>query len=171
LSCTYLAHHCYHSFHYYFFIINIVIIVIITIITIIIIIIILFIIVTSQQEKDDHTLQLAWLCTNPNPPCPFCCSQLCRWLGTKAEELGVEIYPGFAASEVLYKNGGVAGIATNDMGVAKSGARKETFQRGMELRAKTTLFAEGCRGSLSEVRSKSKGTPCLLRGVEVSCQR
>ena len=79
------------------------------------------------------------------------CSQLCRWLGTKAEELGVEIYPGFAASEVLYRNGGVAGIATNDMGVAKSGAKKDTFQRGMELRARTTLFAEGCRGSLSEV--------------------
>ncbi|DBB05478.1 TPA: hypothetical protein ACH3X1_012437 [Trebouxia sp. C0004] len=84
-------------------------------------------------------------------------SQLCRWLGTKAEELGVEIYPGFAASEVLYKNGGVAGIATNDMGVAKSGVRKETFQRGMELRAKTTLFAEGCRGSLSEEVIKEFG--------------
>lgn len=81
----------------------------------------------------------------------FCCRQLCRWLGTKAEELGVEIYPGFAASEVLYRNGGVAGVATNDMGVAKSGAKKDTFQRGMELRAKATLFAEGCRGSLSEV--------------------
>lgn len=79
------------------------------------------------------------------------CSQLCKWLGTKAEELGIDIYPGFAASEVLYRNGGVAGIATNDMGVAKSGARKDTFQRGMELRARTTLFAEGCRGSLSEV--------------------
>lgn len=63
----------------------------------------------------------------------------------------MEIYPGFAASEVLYRNGGVAGVATNDMGVAKSGVRKETFQRGMELRAKVTLFAEGCRGSLSEV--------------------
>ena len=69
----------------------------------------------------------------------------------------MEIYPGFAASQVLYKNGGVAGIATNDMGVAKSGARKETFQRGIDLRAKTTLFAEGCRGSLSEVGSQ--GTP------------
>lgn len=78
-------------------------------------------------------------------------SQLCRWLGTKAEELGVEIYPGFAASEVLYRNGGVTGVATNDMGVAKSGARKDTFQRGMELKARATLFAEGCKGSLSEV--------------------
>lgn len=64
----------------------------------------------------------------------------------------MEIYPGFAGSEVLYKGGGVAGVATNDMGIAKSGAQKETFQRGMELRARATLFAEGCRGSLSEVR-------------------
>lgn len=79
------------------------------------------------------------------------CSQLCRWLGTKAEELGVEIYPGFAASEVLYRNGAVTGIATNDMGIAKSGAKKGTFQRGMELKARATLFAEGCRGSLSQV--------------------
>ena len=79
------------------------------------------------------------------------CSQLCRWLGTQAEELGVEIYPCFAASEVLYKNGAVAGIATNDVGVAKSGERKDTFQRGIELKARATLLAEGCRGSLSEV--------------------
>ena len=79
------------------------------------------------------------------------CSQLCRWLGLKAEEAGVEIYPGFAASEVLYRNGAVAGIATNDMGISKSGAQKGTFQWGMELRARATLFAEGCRGSLSQV--------------------
>ena len=77
----------------------------------------------------------------------------------------MEIYPGFAASEVLYKNGGVAGIATNDMGVAKSGARKETFQRGMELRAKTTLFAEGCRGPLSEVRSNGTALMASLVGL------
>lgn len=80
----------------------------------------------------------------------------------------MEIYPGFAASEVLYKNGAVAGIATNDMGVAKSGAQKETFQRGMELRAKATLFAEGCRGSLSEVAI----LPCrflCVRGADTVC--
>ncbi|KAL8139661.1 hypothetical protein V2J09_005682 [Rumex salicifolius] len=78
-------------------------------------------------------------------------SQLVRWLGTKAEELGVEIYPGFAASEVLYnENHEVSGIATNDMGVAKDGKKKETFQRGVELKGKITLLAEGCRGSLSE---------------------
>eukprot|EP00245_Coleochaete_scutata_P013139 TRINITY_DN5251_c0_g2_i1.p1 TRINITY_DN5251_c0_g2~~TRINITY_DN5251_c0_g2_i1.p1 ORF type:complete len:440 (-),score=50.91 TRINITY_DN5251_c0_g2_i1:3-1322(-) len=79
-------------------------------------------------------------------------SELCRWLGEKAEEMGVEIYPGFAASEVLYEEGegSVVGIATNDMGIAKDGSRKASFQRGMELRGRVTLFGEGCRGSLSE---------------------
>ncbi|XP_077227998.1 electron-transfer flavoprotein:ubiquinone oxidoreductase isoform X1 [Tasmannia lanceolata] len=78
-------------------------------------------------------------------------SQLVRWMGTKAEELGVEIYPGFAASEILYDaNHKVVGIGTNDMGVAKDGSKKETFQHGVELKGRITLFAEGCRGSLSE---------------------
>ena len=73
-----------------------------------------------------------------------------RWLGTQAEELGVEIYPGFAAAEVLEEDGKVVGIATGDMGIGKDGKPTESFQRGMELRAKYTLFAEGCRGSLSK---------------------
>jgi len=74
-----------------------------------------------------------------------------RWLATKAEALGVEIYPGFAASEVLYdSNGAVAGIATGDMGIGKDGVPKPSFTRGMELRAKYTLFAEGARGSLTK---------------------
>lgn len=78
-------------------------------------------------------------------------SQLVRWMGMKAEELGVEIYPGFAASEILYdENDKVVGIATNDMGVAKDGSKKENFQRGVELRGQVILLAEGCRGSLSE---------------------
>ncbi|KAJ0091893.1 hypothetical protein Patl1_26426 [Pistacia atlantica] len=78
-------------------------------------------------------------------------SQLTRWMGVKAEELGVEIYPGFAASEILYDaNNNVIGIATNDMGIAKDGYKKDTFQRGVELRGRITLLAEGCRGSLSE---------------------
>ncbi|XP_058094222.1 electron transfer flavoprotein-ubiquinone oxidoreductase, mitochondrial [Magnolia sinica] len=78
-------------------------------------------------------------------------SQLARWMGTKAEELGVEIYPGFAASEILYDaNRKVVGIGTNDMGVAKDGSKRETFQRGVELKGRITLLAEGCRGSLSE---------------------
>ena len=76
---------------------------------------------------------------------------LCRWLARKAEALGVEIYPGFAATEVLYdRNGAVAGIATGDMGVAKDGHHKDSFTRGMELRAKYTLLAEGARGSLTK---------------------
>jgi len=76
---------------------------------------------------------------------------VCRWLGTRAEALGVEIYPGFAAAEVLYdERGAVAGVATGDMGIAKDGSHKPDYQPGMELRAKYTLFAEGCRGSLSQ---------------------
>ena len=76
---------------------------------------------------------------------------VCRWLATKAEALGVEIYPGFAAAEVLYgDNGEVAGVATGDMGVGKKGEHKDSFTRGMELRAKYTLLAEGARGSLSK---------------------
>jgi electron-transferring-flavoprotein dehydrogenase len=76
---------------------------------------------------------------------------MCRWLAAKAEALGVEIYPGFAATELLFdQNGAVAGVATGDMGIAKDGSRKDSFTRGMELRAKYTLLAEGARGSLSK---------------------
>src|SRR5262249_18875907 len=76
---------------------------------------------------------------------------VCRWLATKAEGLGVEIYPGFAAAEVLYgANGEVRGVATGDMGTGKNGAPKASFTRGMELTAKYTLFAEGARGSLTK---------------------
>jgi electron-transferring-flavoprotein dehydrogenase len=76
---------------------------------------------------------------------------VCRWLATKAEALGVEIYPGFAAAEVLFDdNGAVAGIATGDMGIGKNGEPKDSFTRGMELRAKYTLFAEGARGNLGK---------------------
>ena len=76
---------------------------------------------------------------------------VCRWLGKQAEELGVEIYPGFPAAEVLYgDDGAVRGVATGDMGVARDGAHKPEYQPGMELRARYTLFAEGCRGSLSQ---------------------
>ncbi len=74
-----------------------------------------------------------------------------RWLGARAEALGVEIYPGFAASEVLYGDKGeVVGIATGDMGVGRDGEPKDSFTRGMELRGKYTLFAEGARGSLTK---------------------
>ena len=74
-----------------------------------------------------------------------------QWLGERAEELGVEIYPGFAASEVLYhEDGSVKGIATNDVGIGKDGAPKDSFERGMEFHAKCTIFSEGCRGQLSK---------------------
>jgi electron-transferring-flavoprotein dehydrogenase len=75
---------------------------------------------------------------------------VCRWLANKAEGLGVEIYPGFAAAEVLTENGAVVGVATGDMGIGKDGTPRDGFTRGMELRAKYTLFAEGARGSLSK---------------------
>lgn len=77
--------------------------------------------------------------------------RLCRWLGEQAEALGVEVYPGFAAAEVLYhEDGSVKGVATGDMGIAKDGAHTAQFQPGMELHAKQTIFAEGCRGSLTK---------------------
>jgi electron-transferring-flavoprotein dehydrogenase len=76
---------------------------------------------------------------------------LVRWLGDKATELGVEIYPGFAAAEVLYdEQGRVTGIATGDMGIGRDGQPKDSFARGMELRGKYVLFGEGARGSLSK---------------------
>ena len=76
---------------------------------------------------------------------------LCRWLATQAEELGVEIYPGFAAAEVLYdETGRVVGVATGDMGIGKDGEPTERYTPGVELRASQTLFAEGCRGSLTK---------------------
>lgn len=93
-------------------------------------------------------------------------SQLVRWLAEQAEELGVEIYPGFAAADVLYdEQGAVAGVVTRDVGIAKDGSKKSNFQPGMELRAKQTLFAEGARGSCSEVG----GWRCWLAGVGGTC--
>ncbi|WP_029354250.1 electron transfer flavoprotein-ubiquinone oxidoreductase [Bosea sp. 117] len=76
---------------------------------------------------------------------------VCRWLAGKAEALGVEIYPGFAASEVLFDDdGNVVGIATGDMGIGRDGEITDRYTRGMELRGKYTLFAEGARGSLTK---------------------
>ena len=77
--------------------------------------------------------------------------QLCRWLAEKAESLGVEIYPGFAAQEVLYDNeGSVKGVTMGDMGVGRDGNPKNTYTPGMEIHGKYTIFAEGVRGSLSK---------------------
>ncbi|WP_018185134.1 electron transfer flavoprotein-ubiquinone oxidoreductase [Kaistia granuli] len=76
---------------------------------------------------------------------------VCRWLAAKAEALGVEIYPGFAAAELLFdENGAVAGVATGDMGVGRDGDPGPNYQRGMELRGKYTLIGEGARGSLAK---------------------
>ena len=76
---------------------------------------------------------------------------VCRWLGEQAEALGVEVYPGFAAAEVLFNDdGSVKGIATGDMGLQRDGTPGPNYEPGMELHAKYTFFAEGCRGSLSE---------------------
>jgi electron-transferring-flavoprotein dehydrogenase len=73
-----------------------------------------------------------------------------RWLGAQAEALGVEIYPGFAAAELLMADGRVRGVATGDMGITKAGEHGPNYQPGMELHATYTLFGEGCRGSLSK---------------------
>ncbi len=76
---------------------------------------------------------------------------LCRWMKTQAEELGVEIFEGFPAAEVLYdESGAVGGVATGDMGVGRDGNRKDSFTPGYELRARYTFFGEGCHGSLTK---------------------
>ena len=78
-------------------------------------------------------------------------ANLCRWLAEQAEKVGVEIFPGFPASEILYKeDGSVKGVATLDMGLDKNGNKKETYEEGMELHARVTVFAEGCRGHLGK---------------------
>jgi electron-transferring-flavoprotein dehydrogenase len=74
--------------------------------------------------------------------------ELCQWLGSQAEALGVNVLPGFAAADVLYEGERVAGVVTGDLGVARDGSRKASYQAGYELRAKYTVFAEGCRGHL-----------------------
>ncbi|MBT5751225.1 MAG: NAD(P)/FAD-dependent oxidoreductase, partial [Rhodospirillaceae bacterium] len=89
---------------------------------------------------------------------------LCRWLAAQAEAMGVEIYPGFAAAEVLYHgDGSVRGIATGDMGIGEDGKPTANHQPGVELVAKQTLFAEGCRGSLSKTLMEKFD---LRKGVE-----
>ena len=78
-------------------------------------------------------------------------ANLCRWLAEQAEALGVEIFPGFPASDVLYhEDGSVKGVVTQDMGLDKNGEKKDSYEPGMELPAKVTVFAEGCRGHLGK---------------------
>ena len=102
---------------------------------------------------------------------------LCRWLATQAEELGVEIYAGFAGAEVLYDEGGrVRGVATGDMGIGRDGEPTERYTPGVELVAKETLFAEGCRGSLTKTlverfRLRDGATRRPTRSASRSCGR
>src|SRR5579872_3992708 len=77
-------------------------------------------------------------------------NQLCRWLAEQAENLGVNIFPGFAATDIIYEGSRICGIITGDKGIDKNGNPTARYQPGMELRAKQTLFAEGCRGSLTK---------------------
>jgi electron-transferring-flavoprotein dehydrogenase len=77
--------------------------------------------------------------------------RLCQWLGDRAEEAGINVFPGFAAAEVLYDEAGaVRGVATSDLGIGKDGQKKSSYQPGYELLGKYTIFAEGCRGNLGE---------------------
>ena len=82
-------------------------------------------------------------------------SQFTKWLGDQAEAVGVEVYPGFAGAEIIYgHDGAVKGVATNDQGVGRDGKAKSNFERGMEFRARVTLLAEGCHGSLTKQVAK-----------------
>jgi electron-transferring-flavoprotein dehydrogenase len=88
---------------------------------------------------------------------------VCRWLGQQAEALGVEIFPGFAAAEVLWEANAVKGVATGDMGINRKGERTDAYQPGMELHGKYTFFAEGCRGHLGRQLEAKLG---LRAGVD-----
>ncbi len=110
--------------------------------------------------KSDNFLMLTkkWAFRMPTPPQMhnkgnyiISLGLLCRWLGEQAENMGIDIYPGFAAAEILYhEDGAVKGVATGDMGIGKDGTQSANYQRGMELHAKQTIFAEGCHGSLTK---------------------
>ena len=83
--------------------------------------------------------------------------EVCEWLAEQAEELGVEILPGVAGDQVLFNDdeSRVIGVRTGDMGIAKDGSQKDSFEPGIDIMAKQTIFSEGCRGSLTE-RMKAK---------------
>jgi len=84
-------------------------------------------------------------------------ANLCRWLADKAEALGVEVYPGFPAAELIDEDGAIRGVITGDMGVGRDGSKKDGYQPGMELRAKYTLIGEGARGNLSKTLIRQYG--------------
>ena len=86
----------------------------------------------------------------------------CRWLASQVEDMGADIFPGFTASELLFdENDAVVGVITGDMGVAADGSEKDTFMPGMEIRAKYTVFAEGCRGHLGKQVMAVGNRSCL----------
>lgn len=112
----------------------------------------------ATEARDDRFLLLgkSWSLPLPTPPSlhnegcyVISLAKLCAWMGTEAEALGVDIFPGFAAVDLIEEEGRIAGIVTGDMGRGKDGTEGSGFAAGMELRAKVTLLAEGCRGSLS----------------------
>jgi electron-transferring-flavoprotein dehydrogenase len=95
-----------------------------------------FLVPSDAHNEGNHAISLA---------------NLCRWLGEQAENMGVNIFPGFAASEILYdENGAVRGVATGDMGISKEGEQKGSYTPGYELLGKYTIFSEGCRGHLGK---------------------
>jgi electron-transferring-flavoprotein dehydrogenase len=114
----------------------------------------------NTPAKDDtfHFLTPAGSIKLPTPP-PMhnhgnyiiSLGNLCRWLAQQAEGLGIEIFPGFAAAEVLYDGDRVIGVATGDMGIGKDGEHTASYTPGVELHARQTIFAEGCRGSLTRM--------------------
>ncbi|KAH3679587.1 hypothetical protein WICMUC_000920 [Wickerhamomyces mucosus] len=116
-------------------------------------------IVTPVKDETLRYLYHDWAIPLPEPPQMLnkdknyiaSLSEVVKYLAEKAEELGVEVYPSTSVSEVLYnEDGSVKGVATKDMGLGKNGLPKDTFERGMEFHARTTVFAEGCHGSLSK---------------------
>ena len=108
-----------------------------------------WILTAKQQYEFPHALMPPFM---NNAGCfTLSLGNMCRWLAGQAEALGVEIFPGFAAAEVLFdEHGAVKGVATGDMGIARDGTRKDSYQPGLELHAKYTFFAEGVRGHLSK---------------------
>lgn len=113
----------------------------------------------QQALTSCHTLLTSRFPPLTSPfPTPFIRSEVCRWLSKQAEAAGVDILPGYGGKEVLYDwDNRVVGVATGDVGIGKDGKKKEGFVPGVELMAKLTLLAEGCRGSLSEVRGGREG--------------
>jgi electron-transferring-flavoprotein dehydrogenase len=117
---------------------------------------------TPATDDRFYYLTRRWALRLPTPPQMhnhgnfiISLGNLCRWLAAQAEELGVEIYPGFAGAEVLYGDDGrVRGVATGDMGIGKDGEPTDRYAAGVELIARETLFAEGCRGSLTKKLSE-----------------